>query len=713
VSLDLYQRETARVLTELRPVSEPEPSVWDGFFRGVGTSAMRRLAQFGSAIDMAGAVGPIVQDAFTGGTEAQDRYFREHEEFFGSAVDHWTVKPGEVGVAGQVVGDLLATLPVVIASPALAIGGTQLAVGEELVRKDVEPGKAQAVGAVQAAGLGLGIWVPILGQNLWQRVVLGGAGFNLVQGTVTRGTSQAILEGTLAAKDFQPWDPAMLTLDVLLGAAFGTLAHLSPAQRAQGAAYWERIRSWGETLSPSQVEAVAALRQAQHLNVDSVGGTPASVKDIDLHVARIRTAIDQLASDRRVDVSDLPTAKVEADGRFVEAKARGDDLLKIAERVRVEEGLAPVPEAERPPRAEIPAAPEAEIVSPIDRAATQAEKVRQLGALSQDNAPTVNAFLKDLDARLGTESKSSFKEPAKILAKATRPEIVQSKPWFAVEHIRDAFRFKTVLGDMTQLPQIAEAIKEQGWEVVKVDVDKLFAPKQWGWRFAAVDLRMPNGQIVEYYMPVRELEAAKKAGGHADFEAWRDVNITKLESEKATEFYKAVEQSYTRYEQALAAYLKRTGQTEADLRSSAARFSEALRDIGVKPEAISAPVTGKEAGLPSTKVRILSGETTTSTVGSVLETKTKAPTAGIVPDIEAQLRGLETELEGGRPDPLAVEAARVVAEQPDLEITLGRDPDGTPQTVKAKQFLEDARADVEQARQDARLFEIAAGCLLT
>jgi len=56
-----------------------------------------------------------------------------------------------------------------------------------------------------------------------------------------------------------------------------------------------------------------------------------------------------------------------------------------------------------------------------------------------------------------------------------------------------------------------------------IDLDKMFDPKDWGWRFVAFDLRMPNGQLVEFYMPFQELEQAKKDGNHALFDKWRDT----------------------------------------------------------------------------------------------------------------------------------------------------------------------------------------------
>jgi len=347
--LDLYRSETLDRLSSLPPVENPEAGAFDGFVRGSATYTMRGFATTARAIDMLGAVGPIAQDAFTGGTEAQDRYFREHDEVFGSAVDYWTPRPNEVGVAGQVVGGLASLIPKVILSPGLAVGSEQLSAGEELVAKGVPPAKALTVGAIQGTATGLGLWVPILGRNLWERLLVGGAGYNVTQGVATRGASQLILADTEAAKDFRAFDPEAMTLDALLGMAFGSLAHVSPEARAQGAAAWDRIRTWAERLNPSDLDAIAALRQAEHLNVDSAPGKPVGPEDVIAHVERMKTAIDQLAKDRPVEVTDHPAPDVEraTPEETAALEQRFRELQAEAERVRQEERLPHPDDLER------------------------------------------------------------------------------------------------------------------------------------------------------------------------------------------------------------------------------------------------------------------------------------------------------------------------------------------------------------------------------
>ncbi len=344
MSFDLYEPETADRLARLAPVKEPEAGAWDGFARGAGLVTMRNLARAGRAIDLAGSVGPIAKDAISGGTEAQDRYFKEHDEVWGSAVDSWTPRPNEVGVAGQIVGELASMLPLVIASPALAVGSMQLGTAEDLVRKGVDATKAQAVGAVQGAGLGLGIWMPIIGQNLWQRLVVGGAGFNLLQGVATRAGSELILEGTPQAEEFKTFDGQSITLDTLMGAAFGAVVHLSPGARAQGAEAWKRIEAWAEGLTPTQKSAIVALRLAQHLNVDSAPGVPATPADVEAHVNRVRTAIEQLERGQPVEVSDIAEPHFQPDpARLKEMSQRADELTAASRTVARAEDLE-VPE---------------------------------------------------------------------------------------------------------------------------------------------------------------------------------------------------------------------------------------------------------------------------------------------------------------------------------------------------------------------------------
>lgn len=369
--LDLYERENDEAVARLPGTRTPEAGVFDGFVRGAGMSAVRTgIKTIARPVAMVGSLGAAIYDnntigldAIADGTSAKDRYFKTMDEIFDSAIDYWTPKAGEVGVAGEVVGQLLGLLPIVIASPAAAVAGIHLDTATELSKKGVGDWRAQAVGAAQAAGLGAGIWMPILGQTLAQRIVLGGAGFNLAQGVTTRGTSELILGDHPAAAEFKALDGTAMTLDVLLGMAFGGLVHLSPAQRTQGAESWGRIKDWANGLSPSEKAAIMVLREGQHLNVDSLPGKPLTALDQDAHVARMRSALDQVIRGEPVNLDGMPSPKVEADeARWLEATHRAEEMRKEGARIAEEYGLKP--EEISSIRTEGPPAQRAEPASP-------------------------------------------------------------------------------------------------------------------------------------------------------------------------------------------------------------------------------------------------------------------------------------------------------------------------------------------------------------
>lgn len=231
------------------------------------------------------------------------------------------------------------------------------------------------------------------------------------------------------------------------------------------------------------------------------------------------------------------------------------------------------------------------IVNPIDGSASREEKVRQLQELSKENEPIVQKFLDEIDRKYGTESNFNHKSAENIAAKAKRPSILSQKPWHDVEHIRDSFRFKTILSDLEALPKIAEDLRESGITVVKVDTDKQLQPGPWGWRIAVFDLRMQNGQLVEYYCPVKELEQAKKDGNHKIFENWRTKDISQMSPKELDELYDAQEESSKKYDDAWKDYLDRTKQKPERVKELLEKTRENLqKDRIQEPERNAAEV---------------------------------------------------------------------------------------------------------------------------
>lgn len=293
MSFDFFPNEQDATLRNAarRPSFQPEPGVWQGFLPGAGSYAMRSLAEVGRAVDMAGAVFPIAADAIMGGTEQQDRYFREHDEVFNSAVDYWTPRPGEVGIAGQVTGQLAGGVAQAIVSPALLVATSQLSTAEDLARQGVDATTANKVGGVAGVGMTIGVRMPFLGQTAASRIGSGVAG-NVAQGAATAGASRALLntDGYPAqAAQYDPLDIKARTLDALLGAAFGGLAHL------QGRPH----------VSPREVAALLVTNQAHHMEATTAPGRPATDLDATAHVQALRRAIDQMLRDEPVTVDDV------------------------------------------------------------------------------------------------------------------------------------------------------------------------------------------------------------------------------------------------------------------------------------------------------------------------------------------------------------------------------------------------------------------------
>lgn len=316
MSFDLAREQINQRIASMPLTQSIDPGVFDNFAFGTGMATMRGFAWAARAGHLVGSVAPILQDVaqdalFGTGTKNQDAYFAEHEAIFKRATDYWTPRPGEVGVAGEVVGSLLSTLPMVIANPAAAVAQFQLSQAEQFVDAGAGAARANIASIGMGAGFAAGIWMPILGQNLWQRMLVGGAGANVAQGILTRGFAGQLLEGHVTEGAAPTaFNLADITTDALLGLAFGSLAHVSPGQREQGARAWTQIRNWAEGFKPSEVDALAVLRLGQHKNADSAPGIPRTPQDIEVQVQRMNEAIRALVNDEQVNVQGIGKPEV-------------------------------------------------------------------------------------------------------------------------------------------------------------------------------------------------------------------------------------------------------------------------------------------------------------------------------------------------------------------------------------------------------------------
>lgn len=354
MSFDFFANEQSATLLDAsrHPSVAPEPSTWTGFGTGAAQYTMRGLAETGRAIDMLGAAFPVAIDAVTGGTERQDQYFREHDEIFNRAVEYWTPNPGEVGMAGQITGQLASGVLQAFINPAVLVGTAQLSTSEDLVKQGVDAATATAVGGIVGAGTAAGIKMPFLGKTLVSRVGTGATG-NVIQGVATAGAANAVLSASgdaQQAEQYDPWDVQARTLDIMLGAAFGGLAHIE----AKGAK---------PNLKPSDEAALLVANQARHVEEATPHGRPATEVDATMHAEAMRTAIDQVLRGDTVAVDGIVR-----DMQLVPDEAHARQRAEVAgemQRILEQEAVAAVPDVPVPPK---PFTPMAEI-NPVEHTA--------------------------------------------------------------------------------------------------------------------------------------------------------------------------------------------------------------------------------------------------------------------------------------------------------------------------------------------------------
>ncbi len=204
---------------------------------------------------------------------------------------------------------------------------------------------------------------------------------------------------------------------------------------------------------------------------------------------------------------------------------------------------------------------EKDIKNPIGENLSDGEKADLLCEMSIKNQPIIDAFIKKIDGEFGCKSTSNCKKRERIIAKANRPLLKEDKPWFGVEHVRDGLRFRTALVSIHDLPKIVEALKNENFTILKAETKKMLRGNIWGWRAVMYDIRLPNGQIVEYYLTLKEMMAANDNPHHALYEEWREKTQTDIDT-KPVEFEAAIKISKDAFKQAMSHYFERTKQDE-------------------------------------------------------------------------------------------------------------------------------------------------------
>jgi hypothetical protein len=172
--------------------------------------------------------------------------------------------------------------------------------------------------------MAVGLKLPFLGQSLATRV-LSGSGGNLVQGAATALASSELLKGqgfASEAERFNPWDLRARTLDVMLGAAFGGLAHLET----------KGVPKDAPKLTPTDEAALLVANQARHLEDSTPHGRPATDADVTMHADAMRQALDQVLRGETVTVDGLTKdmRMLADDAQLQQHTEFSDELQRIA-----------------------------------------------------------------------------------------------------------------------------------------------------------------------------------------------------------------------------------------------------------------------------------------------------------------------------------------------------------------------------------------------
>lgn len=330
--------------------SQVEPGFMSGVGYGLGMGIMKGEARLGQLAGLAGSVAPMAADVVRGQSfdapESLTRqYFKAMDEYVNRAADYWTPTAGDVGTAGQVLGGLAELLgPTVLSggNPAVGaalVGGTQAAgTGIDLARTGVDLPTAAAAGAAIGAAGAAGFALPFLGNTLLSRVGSGVA-FNLGLDISGKTAAKTILESQDYAKQaesFNPLDLTSLSVDVLAGALFGGVAHLSHIPQAN---------------HPSVADALATATNAKHFQQDTAPGVPSDAASSAIHQRAMDIATEQLLRDEPVNV---PAQIFDAEflGQIPKQEEFESDVMPPAPTMALDE--SPVSETPAPTPGEVP-----------------------------------------------------------------------------------------------------------------------------------------------------------------------------------------------------------------------------------------------------------------------------------------------------------------------------------------------------------------------
>lgn len=664
------------------PLSDPwhGPSK-PGFFQGLTTvgddpmdyvvyGPLKPVAQFlaSGTAKAEGLYGSMVRGLAEGGGDIEtspDDLSAQIQRDARERVRASTPDPATTGAAARIIhgvgeGAFLATLGTAVGGPvgaALTTGGAEgNARLDELLEQGVDPKTALASAGLTAATSGIGVILPGgVGNSLLTRLATGAAG-NTVFGAANRYADHAILEagGYHEMADQQKaLDGLQMLTDMILGTAFGGLAHLhAPAEAAK---IPERVVTTPEAVNAALAENLALADRRES------PGVPTNPAASNAHQAAMEKALSDLFAGEPVDVRDTGIDRAEFLGRESEvpSEALSVVMLNLKEHGFLDEvgAVADLEAALAGRRGET--APQERPAEPVRNTKTpdsRQDSVLQYLAKHREGISSVEAEAQGIDP-------ADMKSPAAFVG------------------IKRSFRKNGMSFDAA-----AEMLAEAGYPVLdekgRYDPNKLLE---------VLDDELRGKQHFSDRNQNREAQLAALRDHWPTEDEVKAVDLPASHEENVALVAKAAEIDEGRVE-SLA-----TKHVDDD-----AAFMQGIREI-VDADRRSKASASSEGGQRAPGGDLF-GEDTSARQAVADETRRRDSARNGTSDVS---------LETGRPDDLFSQATRQIdvadalAERPNLSV-----PDADGKTVSAREAIADSEAEATRAQELAKGAEVAANCFL-
>ena len=280
------------------------PGFLSGFAKGPAMGFMRGGAQAARAagIMFVGLSAKAYQlENGLDNTDVADHFFKAVDDTTQNAVDYWTPDTGTMGFTGRVLGgfsEMALPLMLTQGNPSLLIATHETGTAIDLAKQGVDPTTAVEAGIGQGLSTAIGFKMPFLGNTLAQRMATGAAGNLAINAGTTAATAELLKARGYEdlAKNYDATNFEARLIDVLAGAAFGGMHHLSV-----------RGQKPARKLTDAEREAIATATNARHYQSETAPGDPLDVGATVAHTDAMDAATIALLRGEPVTVPDSVT----------------------------------------------------------------------------------------------------------------------------------------------------------------------------------------------------------------------------------------------------------------------------------------------------------------------------------------------------------------------------------------------------------------------